>query len=267
MKEGRFSIIKKITEGGMAEIYLVHDKNRKEEVVLKKLLERHCHKRRIIKRFYQEAKILSNLDHANLLKVYEIGVKNHQPFVLMEYFKGSNLRDFIKNDRLFNINKGMEILYLVGSALDYIHSCKIIHLDLKPANVLVNDKFKTKLTDFGMARTFFQGKFQLIRQREGTSSYMSPEQVNCQRIDYRSDIYSFGVMAYEILTGRLPFSGQSLDELLNKHISRHSPKPPSKFIGDIPSSLDSVILKCLEKEKKDRYQDMAHLLLDLARVK
>lgn len=251
----------------MAEIYVVYDKKRKEDVVMKKLLERHCHNRKIIKMFYQEARLLSRLNHPNIQKVFEVGKDNNRPFVLMEYFKSSILRNLIKNNPFFALTKGLDILYQVGLALDYIHKCKIIHLDIKPANVLVSDDLKAKLTDFGMATTFFQGRFRFQRRVGGTPSYMSPEQINGRRVDRRSDIYSFGVMAYEILTGRLPFAGDNLNELLAKHMSRVSARPPSELIADIPKAFDAVIVKCLEKDKDNRYSDMSHLLIDLSRFK
>ena len=251
----------------MAEIYLVDDKKRYGEVIMKKLLERHCRNRNIIRMFYQEAKLLSSLNHSNILKVYECGKHDNRPFVLMEYFKSCHLRDRIKESPLFALDKSLDVLYQVGVALDYIHERGIIHLDVKPANVLVNDALEAKLADFGLASTFFRGKFRFTRRVGGTPSYMSPEQINGRALDRRSDIYSFGVMAYEILTGRLPFAGDNLNELLSKHMSRVSAKPPSEFIADIPRNFDAIILKCLEKDKDNRYQDMVHLLLDLARSK
>ena len=266
-REPRFNIISKIAEGGMAEIYLVYDKRRREELVMKKLLERHCHNRKIIRMFYQEARLLSRLNHPNILKVYEVGKDNRRPFVLMEYFKSSILRDLIKKNPLFILTKGLDILYQAGLALDYIHGCRIIHLDIKPANVLVDESLKVKLTDFGLAVTLFQGKFRLQSGVGGTPSYMSPEQIKGRRVDRRSDIYSFGVMAYEILTSRLPFAGDNLNELLAKHVGKISAKPLSKFIADIPQALDAVILKCLEKDKDRRYKDMSHFLADISRFR
>jgi serine/threonine-protein kinase len=267
MKESRFEIISKISEGGMAEIFLVRDKTSGGEFALKRLLERHCLNRRIVRMFYREAEILSRLNHPDILKVYEYGKENRQPFVVMEYFKSSHLRELIKKDPQFDIDRGLSILYQVAAALDYVHSRGIIHMDVKPANVLVSDRMKIKLTDFGMAITFSQGKFSFCRTSGGTPSYMSPEQIQRRSVDRRSDIYSFGVMAYEVLAGRLPFAGENLKELLVKHTSRIPPPPPSKFIPDIPLLCDKMIMKCIEKDKRNRYQDMTHLLLDLSRLK
>lgn len=261
--EERFEIIARIAQGGMAEIYLVYDKRRSEQVILKKLLEQHCRNRKIIRMFFQEARLLSRLNHPNILKAYEAGEDNHRPFVLMEYFKSSPLRDFIKKG--FDLIKALDILYQVGLALDYIHGSGIIHLDVKPANILVNDDLKIKLTDFGLATTVLREKFRFRRPMGGTPSYMSPEQINGRRVDRRSDIYSFGVMAYEILTGRLPFAGENLNELLEKHVGKVSARPPSGFAGDIPPFFDEIILKCLEKDKYNRYPDMTHVLLDISR--
>jgi len=266
-REPRFNITSKIAEGGMAEIYLVYDKKRYMEVAMKKLLERHCHNRKIIRMFYQEARLLSRLNHSNILKVYEVGKDNQHQFVLMEYFKSCSLKDVIKKTPLFALTKALDVLYQVGLALDYIHSCGIIHLDVKPANILVDDALKTKLADFGLASTFFQGRFRFTRRVGGTPSYMSPEQINGRAVDRRSDIYSFGVMAYEIVTGRLPFSGDNLNELLAKHVGKVSAKPPSEFIRDLPRAFDAIILKCLAKNKDSRYQDMSHVLADISRFR
>lgn len=267
MKESRFEIISKISEGGMAEIFLVRDKNSGGEFALKRLLERHCLNRRIIRMFYREAGFLLRLNHPDILKVYEYGKQNRRPFVVMEYFKSSHLRELIKKNPQFDIDSALDILYQVGLALDYVHNCKIIHMDVKPANVLVNEEMKIKLTDFGIAITFSQGKFRFRKTTGGTPSYMSPEQIRGRGVDSRSDIYSFGVMAYEVLAGRPPFAGENLKELLVKHTSRIIPPPPSKFVPGIPPSCDKMIMKCLEKDKRNRYQDMTHLLLDLSRLK
>ena len=267
IKEERFKPIAKIAEGGMAEIHLVYDKKRSEEVVLKKLLERHAHNRKIEKMFYKEARLVKRLDHPNILKIYEMGREDRRPYVVMEYFKSRPLRDLIKKSNSLDWSPALEILYQVGLALNYIHECGIIHLDLKPANILVEENFGVKLTDFGLATTFFLGKLRFTRHVGGTPSYMSPEQINGRQVDKRSDIYSFGVTAYETLTGRLPFAGDNLNELLAKHVSKLTPKPLSEFIKDIPASLDKIILKCLEKDRGNRYQEMAPLLADLSRLR
>ncbi len=261
--EQRFEIIARIAQGGMAEIFLVYDKRRSEELALKKLLEQHCRSRKIIKMFYQEARLLASLNHPNILKVYEAGKDNQRPFVLMEYFKSRPLKDYIKKE--FDMINTVDILYQVGLALDYIHGSGIIHLDIKPANILVDDVLKVKLADFGLATTVVREKFRFRRPMGGTPSYMSPEQISGRRVDRRSDIYSFGVMAYEFLTGKLPFSGENLNELLAKHVGKVSAKRPSEFVDNIPPLFDEIILKCLEKDKNNRYQDMTHVLLDISR--
>lgn len=251
----------------MAEIYLVHDQKRSEEVVLKKLLERHGYNQRIRKMFYKEAGLVRRLNHPNIVKVYEAGEDGHRPFVLMEYFKSHPLRDLIKHATLLDWTQSLTILYQAGLALDYIHEHGIIHLDIKPANILVGEGSIVKLTDFGLATTFFWGKLRFARHVGGTPSYMSPEQISGRQVDKRSDIYSFGVTAYETLTGKLPFAADSLDELLSKHVGRISPRPPSEFIKEIIPFLDKIILKCLEKDRASRYQEMATLLADLSALR
>jgi len=173
-REPRFNITSKIAEGGTAEIYLVYDKKRYGEVVMKKLLERHYHNRKIIRMFYLEARLLSRLNHSNILKVYEVGKDNHCPFVLMEYFKSRSLKDVIKKNPLFTLTKALDILYQVGLALDYIHNSRIIHLDVKPANILVDDTLKIKLVDFGLASTFFRGRIRFTRRVGGDPQLYVP---------------------------------------------------------------------------------------------
>jgi len=218
-------------------------------------------------RFLRETSILTQLNHPNIIKLYEVGKMNNAPYVIMEYLEGSNLVEVLKEKGPLEINLVLDIMTQIVSSLAYVHERNIIHRDIKSGNVMVVDykKRKVKVLDFCMARLMD------VKEEEkmiGTVSYMSPEMAGMldQPVDNRSDLYSVGVIMYELVTGRLPFVGKEIGKILHQHIAK-KPELPSSLRKDLPLVLEKIILKLLEKNPKDRYQSANGLLYDLEEIR
>ncbi len=264
-----YRIMGKLGAGGMGEVLLAEDTKLGRKVALKLLPAQVANDSQRRQRFITEAKAASALNHPNVCTIYEVGeTEDQQPFIAMEYLAGQTLDEqgSLKISEIANI--GVQL----ADALDAAHSQGIVHRDIKPSNISINERGQVKVLDFGLAKRMTAG---LSMDEEaatqyrtqdgqvlGTPNFMSPEQALGKAADHRTDIFSFGVVLYQLTTGQLPFAGSNALETRNKIVNAQ-PKPIARLNDDTPPELERIILKCLEKDAERRYQTARELLVDL----
>jgi serine/threonine-protein kinase len=262
--DGRYRIQRKLGAGGMADVYLAEDQELGRRVAIKILNGRHANDDQFIERFRREAKNAAALNHPNIVSIYDRGEAEDTYYIAMEFLDGRTLKELIVSRGAAPINVAIEYARQILSALRFAHRHGIVHRDIKPHNVLVDAEGRVKVTDFGIARA---GTSQMTETGSivGTAQYLSPEQARGGEVDPRSDLYSLGVVLYELLTGKTPFDGETPVEIAMKHLS-NAPKPPSKLRPDVTPELDKVVLRALAKNPDDRYQSADEMEADLERV-
>jgi serine/threonine-protein kinase len=262
--DGRYRIQRKLGAGGMADVYLAEDQELGRRVAIKILNSRHGNDDQFIERFRREAKNAAALNHPNIVSIYDRGEAEDTYYIAMEFLDGRTLKELIVSRGAAPVNVAIEYARQILSALRFAHRHGIVHRDIKPHNVLVDSEGRVKVTDFGIARA---GTSQMTETGSivGTAQYLSPEQARGGEVDPRSDLYSLGVVLYELLTGKTPFEGETPVEIAMKHLST-TPKPPSKLRPDVPPELDMVVLRALAKNPDDRYQSADEMEADLERV-
>ena len=273
---GRYEVRSLIGRGGMAEVHLGFD-TRLSRVVAIKMLRRDLALDSIFQaRFRREAQSAASLNHPNIVAVYDTGEEiiedttGHSiavPYIVMEYVEGHTVKDLISDGTAVPINEAIEIVSGVLSALQYSHANHLVHRDIKPGNIMLTPEGKVKVMDFGIARALTDSQATMTQTNAvvGTAQYLSPEQARGETVDERSDLYSTGVVLFELLTGRPPFKGDSAVAVAYQHVEQ-IPPTPSSILSDIPDSLDRVVLKALAKNRDDRYRSAAEMLSDLQRV-
>jgi serine/threonine-protein kinase len=253
----------------MGTVYLARDRNLDENVAIKVLKAEVVRGDPLIaERFKQEIKVTRRITHPNVVRVHDFGQAHGLLFISMEHFKGSNLKAIVRAKGKLSVPVGLKVIQGVIAGLEAAHKLGIIHRDVKPANVVVNAKGRVKVLDFGIARLAGPARNDGMTKTGlvlGSPDYMSPEQCQSEEADARSDVYSLGVMMYEVFTGTVPFRGDNLVKTLLMHM-KQKPRPPRQLNPEIPEGLEKVILKCLEKSPERRYQSMVHLLRDLAEL-
>lgn len=253
MKFGRYEVISEIGRGSMGVVYKAHDPNLDLTVALKVLRQDRLSSDAFVKRFLSEAKALGRLDHPNIIRVYNVDEDQGNVYIAMEFIEGESLNDVIEKKK-FSPEEIIEIGSTVAGTLDYAHKQGIIHRDIKPSNILVRSDGRLKITDFGIAHIEDSAAPKQTQAGEilGTPAYMSPEQVLSQPVDGRSDLFSLGVILYELAAGNMPFAGQHLAAIFNA-ITQIEPVPLSAANSDIPYDLSGVISKCLQKNPDQRF--------------
>jgi serine/threonine-protein kinase len=272
-----YIVVKKLGAGGMGEVYLAEDTRLNRTVAVKILSKDFAANEERVLRFIREAKAASQLNHANVCTIHELGeTEDGANYIVMEYVEGVPL-DVKINGQPLNYSEVLDIAIQTADALDEAHSKGIVHRDIKPANLMITPRGQVKVLDFGLAKVAFD-KFQsansdiaTLKQTTpgmmmGTVLYMSPEQALGKEVDTRTDIFSLGVVIYEMLTGQLPFAGETISETI-VNIASSQPKAISAFNSQVPSDLEHIIRKCLEKDKDRRYQSAKDLLIDLKNLK
>jgi serine/threonine-protein kinase len=257
-----YKILKEIRRSNTAQIFHALTPG-KQEVVLKVLLESAA-RRDVRKSLKRETALLKKLRHPNIIKVYEFFDAYPRPFMVMEYFPGENLKYLMWHREEWLLRCRYRALKQAADAIHFCHRQGVIHLDVKPENILVDEKANVRLIDFSIAQT--KG-FQLFRRRKvsGTPLYMSPEQIKGEKLDQRSDIYSFGATIYEVLTRRPPFIGVNQDSILKKHLSE-TPSPMKDYDKNIPLPLDNVVSRMLSKDRAQRFDNLASVIMQLTRL-
>jgi serine/threonine protein kinase len=262
---GRYQIIEELGKGGMGRVYKVFDTDIKEKVALKLLKPEIASDKETIERFSNELKYARKISHRNVCRMYDLGKSEGTTFITMEFVAGEDLKSFIHRSKQLSIGTVISIAMQVCDGLEEAHRLGIVHRDLKPGNIMIDKDGDAKIMDFGIARSLsgrgITGAGVLI----GTPEYMSPEQVEGKDIDQRSDIYSLGIILYEMLTGRVPFEGDTPFTVGVKHKSE-IPKNPKALNQNIPDDLGGAILKCLEKDKSKRYQTAGDVRAELERI-
>jgi eukaryotic-like serine/threonine-protein kinase len=262
--DGRYRIVRKLGTGGMANVYLAEDEVLGRRVAIKILNDRHAGDDQFVERFRREAKNAASLSHPNIVSIYDRGEAEGTYYIAMEYLDGRSLKELIVARGPAPVNVAIEYARQILAAIRFAHRHGIVHRDIKPHNVLVDGEGRLKVTDFGIARA---GASQMTEAGSiiGTAQYLSPEQAKGAPVDQTSDLYSVGVVLYELLTGVVPFSGDTPVEIAMKHLS-NVPEPPSAKRAEVPRELDLVVMRALAKDPGDRYQSAEEMDADLARV-
>ena len=260
-----YKIIKKIGEGGMGIVYLAEDTKLDRRVALKFLPEEFTKDKNRKERFEREAKAAAALNHPNIVTVYEINEHEDQTYIAMEYVEGETLKDKV-TDGLLPVAEVLKTTIQICEGLKCAHYAGIIHRDIKPHNIIIDKEEMVKILDFGLAK--LKGVSQLTEESStiGTIHYMSPEQTYGDEVDHRSDIWSLGVVMYEMVAGRVPFKG-SYDQAIMYSILNEDPDPLTGIRTDIPMELENIVRKILNKEPNKRYQNSNELLIDLYKLK
>jgi beta-lactam-binding protein with PASTA domain/tRNA A-37 threonylcarbamoyl transferase component Bud32 len=262
----RYQLVSHIARGGMAQVYLARDLLLDRPVALKVLFPELSVDRAFVERFRREAKAAANLSHPNIVSIYDWGQGENTYFIVMEYVAGRTLSQMLREGPLDSPHAAT-IAADVAAALDFAHRHGVIHRDVKPGNVLINESGQVKVADFGIARAIGAGAAEDLTQTGsvmGTATYFSPEQAQGFGVDPRSDVYSLGVVLYEMLAGRAPFTGDSPVSIAYKHV-KETPEPIRSINPAVPAGLEAIVMRCLAKQPDDRYPSAEELRADLVR--
>jgi serine/threonine-protein kinase len=260
----RYVIERKLGSGGMADVYLAEDQELGRRVALKLLDDRHASDEQFVERFRREAQSAAGLNHPSIVSIFDRGYAEGTYYIAMEYLDGRTLKELLVKNGPTPVPIAIDYARQILGALAFAHRNGIVHRDIKPHNIVVGGDGRLKVTDFGIARS---GASQMTEAGSivGTAQYLSPEQARGAPVDPRSDIYSLGVVLYEMLTGKVPFSGDTPVEIAMKHLSQ-IPEPPSELRDGIPHDLDAVVMRALAKDPEQRYATAEEMDADLARV-
>ena len=261
----RYQIIKSIGEGGMANVYLAYDTILDRDVAVKILRGDLSNDEKFVRRFQREALNASSLSHPNIVEVYDVGEDNGQYFIVMEYIEGKNLKDLLKKRGKLTVSEVVDIMSQISDGLSIAHDSYIIHRDIKPQNIMILENGMVKITDFGIAMAMNATQLTQTNSVMGSVHYLPPEQASGKGSTLKSDIYSMGILMYELLTGTLPYRGDNAVEIALKHLKEPLPSIREE-LSDIPQSVENVILKSASKNPKNRYNDAREMYEDLKTV-
>ncbi len=272
---GHYEIVRQIGAGGMGEVYLARDKKLNRQVAVKILNEKFSRDESNLRRFISEAKAASALNHPNILVIHEIGEADDAHYIVSEFIKGKTLREILK-EKTLELSEVLDVSIQIANALCTAHEARLIHRDIKPENIMIRPDGYVKVLDFGLAKLVEQKNQSILglednaaKQNQtakgiilGTVNYMSPEQAKGERVDERTDVFSFGVVLYEMLAGRTPFAGDSVSETFANLINQE-PQPLVRFAEGVPDELQRIVFNLLRKNKDERYQTIKDVLTDL----
>ncbi len=260
----RYVIKRKLGSGGMADVYLAEDQELGRQVALKLLNDRHASDEQFVERFRREAQSAAGLNHPSIVSIFDRGYAESTYYIAMEFLDGRTLKELLIRNGPTPVPIAIDYARQILGALSFAHRNGIVHRDIKPHNIIVGSDGRLKVTDFGIARS---GASQMTEAGSivGTAQYLSPEQARGAPVDPRSDLYSLGIVLYEMLTGHVPFTGDTPVEIAMKHLSQ-VPEPPSKLRPDVPHDLDAIVMRALAKDPDQRYESAEEMDADLARV-
>src|SRR5262245_40888586 len=287
----QYKIINRLGGGGMGEVYLAEDTRLRRKVALKLLGQDITKNEDWVLRFEQEARAASSLNHPNIITIYEVGQTEESHFISTEFIEGVTLRQYLKQNSV-TTSEVLDIVLQISGALVAAHGAGIIHRDIEPENVMLRPDGYVKVVDFGLAKFTENPRSPGASRSDpnaitepnaneavndgvvntnpgmvmGTISYMSPEQATGNDVDARTDVFSLGVLLYEMLAGRLPFEGKNPNEIIGSIIHK-KPRPIARFAPDIPAELERIVEKSLSKKRDDRYQSLREMQIDLRRLK
>jgi serine/threonine protein kinase/tetratricopeptide (TPR) repeat protein len=262
---GRYEIIEELGQGGMGRVYRAHDTKLNEEVALKLIKPEIAADKRTVERFHNEIKNARKISHPNVCRTHDLGEEGKTLYLTMEYIRGEDLKSLLHRTKALTVGAAVSVGRQIAEGLAEAHKQGIVHRDLKPGNVMIDKDGQAKIMDFGIARSLQGGGITGEGAIIGTPEYMSPEQVEGKPADARADIYALGIILFEMVTGQVPFEGETPFAIAVKHKSE-PPPVPKKLAPQIPEGLSRLILKCLEKDKTRRYQTAEDLVVDLAAV-
>ncbi len=262
--DGRYRVLHKLGSGGMADVYCAEDTHLGRRIAMKLLHRRFAQDAEFVERFRREASSAAGLQHPNVVGVYDRGEFDDTYYIAMEYCEGRSLKDVIRAEAPLDVRRAIAITKQMLLAARFAHRRNVIHRDLKPQNVILDAEDNVKVADFGIARA---GASDITQAGAimGTAQYLSPEQAQGRPVTQASDVYSIGVVLYELLTGKAPFEGESAVAIALMHVNQPAPSP-RELVAGIPSELDAVVMKALAKDTSDRYTDAESFLRDLEAV-
>ncbi|MBR6045292.1 MAG: Stk1 family PASTA domain-containing Ser/Thr kinase [Ruminococcus sp.] len=264
--DGRYEIIELIGVGGMADVYKATDVMENRTVAVKILKAEYSENEEFVRRFRNESKAIAVLSHPNIVKIYDVGFTDEIQFIVMEYIDGITLKELLEQQGVLRWKDALKFVVQILKALQHAHDKGIVHRDIKPQNIMLFPDGTIKVMDFGIARfSRIDGKT-LSDKTIGSVHYISPEQAKGEMTDERSDIYSVGVMLYEMLTGRKPFDGENPVAIAVKHM-QETPIPPREIMPSIPESLEEIVLHAMERSPARRYQSAAEMINDISSFK
>jgi serine/threonine-protein kinase len=250
----RYQLLERLGSGGMSDVFRARDLMLERSVAIKVLHEDYSNDEAFQQRFRQEARAAANLSHPNIVTVHDFGLDHGQLFIVMEYIPGKDLKTILRQRGRFSVDEAIPLMVQACAGIGYAHRAGLVHCDVKPHNMIVTPDARLKVTDFGIARAL-----STIMPDEradvvwGSPQYFSPEQATGEAPSPASDVYSLGVVLYEVLTGALPFTAPTSEELARMHLET-PPIPPSEYVPDIPAALEQIVLKVLSKEPAARYR-------------
>jgi serine/threonine protein kinase/Tfp pilus assembly protein PilF len=262
---GRYQIIEELGKGGMGRVYKANDIDIKEKVAIKLIKPEISTDKKTIERFQNELKFARKIRHKNVCQMYDLNREEGTHYITMEYVEGENLKNMIRMSGQLGVGTATSLAKQVCEGLEEAHRLGVVHRDLKPSNIMIDREGCVRIMDFGIARSLKEKGITGAGVMIGTPEYMSPEQVEGKEVDERSDIYSLGVILYEMVTGRVPFEGDTPFTIGVKH-KGEMPQPPKELNKQVPSELNGLILKCLDKNKEKRYQSARELLSELENI-
>ena len=258
----RYQIIKSIGEGGMANVYLAYDTILDRNVAVKVLRGDLSNDEKFVRRFQREALAASSLTHPNIVEVYDVGEDNGEYYIVMEYIEGKHLKNLLKKRGKLTLSEAVDIMLQITDGMAAAHDSYIIHRDIKPQNIMILENGLVKITDFGIAMAMNAAQLTQTNSVMGSVHYLPPEQANGKGATVKSDIYSLGILMYELLTGKLPFKGENAVEIAIKQMKEPIPSVCKKN-PDIPQSIENIILRACAKNPKNRYSNILEMRKDL----
>lgn len=258
----RYEIVKSIGEGGMANVYMAKDTILDRKVAIKVLRGDLSHDEKFIRRFQREALSVSNLSHPNIVEVYDVGEEDGQHYIVMEYIEGKTLKQLLQKRGSLTLSEVIDIMNQLTDGLAHAHDAYIIHRDIKPQNIMIQDDGLIKITDFGIAMALNSTQLTQTNSVMGSVHYLPPEQANGKGSTIKSDIYSLGILMYELLTGGVPFKGDNAVEIALKHLKEKIPSIRRQN-PTIPQSVENIVLKATAKNPKNRYETVKEMHVDL----
>lgn len=265
MLGNRYELIEKIGEGGMAVVYKAKCRILNRFVAIKILKPEYSNNSEFMEKFRREALATATFSHSNIVNIYDVGSEGNINYIVMELVNGKTLKEYIRENAPLSMDSTLKISIQIAKALECAHKNKIIHRDIKPHNILINEEGVIKVTDFGIAKATSSDTITHTNKVIGSAHYFSPEQAKGKIVDNRTDIYSFGIVIYEMLTGRVPFDGESAVAVALKHI-QDTIVPPKVLVPEVPDSLNNLVIKATQKEVIKRYNNVTDMLIDLMRI-